>query len=134
MTTKLSSYQFEVVRVNPQGEIIQRDNQKTLHFQEELEYDIALEMVAIPGGTFYMGSPKLEEGCLSSQIPQHLVTLKPFWISKYPITQQQWKVVSGFPSVEQSLNAYPAKFSGPHHPVEQVSWYDAKEFCTRLSE
>ena len=134
MTTTLSSYEFEVVKVNPQGEIIQRDRQKTLYFQEELEQDIALDMVAIPGGTFYMGSLKTEEGFLSSQTPQHIVTLKPFWMSKYPITQEQWKAVSRLPLIQQSLDADPASFSNPNHPVEQISWYDAVEFCARLSQ
>ncbi len=133
MTTQLSSYEFEVVTVNPQGEITQRENKKTLYFLEKLEHESTLEMVAIPGGTFYMGSLKTEEGCLSSQTPQHLVTLKPFWISKYPITQHQWKAVAKLPCIKQSLDPEPANFSDPNRPVEQVSWYDAQEFCARLS-
>ena len=134
MTTQLSSYEFEVVTVNPQGKIIQREQKKSLYFLEKLEHGFTLDMVAIPGGTFYMGSLKTEEGCLSSQTPQHLVTLKPFWMSKYPITQQQWTVVAKLPSIQQSLNPEPANFSNPNHPVEQVSWYDALEFCARLSQ
>ncbi|MEA5534714.1 formylglycine-generating enzyme family protein [Crocosphaera sp. XPORK-15E] len=134
MTTTLSSYEFEVVTVNPQGEIIQRDRQKTLYFLEQLEHGITLDMVAIPGGIFYMGSLKTEEGCFSSQTPQHLVTLKPFWISKYPITQGQWQTVANFPTVKQPLTSHPSSFAGLDHPVEQVSWYDALEFCARLSQ
>ena len=134
MTTKLSSYEFEVVTVNPQGKIIQRENKKTLYFLETLEDDCHLEMVAIPPGTFYMGSLKTEEGCLPSQTPQHRVTLKPFWMSKYPITQQQWKIVAQLPTIKQSLLGDPANFSHPNHPVEKVSWYDAVEFCARLSQ
>ncbi len=134
MMTQLSSYEFEVVTVNPQGKIIQRENKKTLHFLEKLEQGCTLEMVAIPGGTFYMGSLKTEEGCLPSQTPQHCVTLKPFWMSKYPITQQQWKMVAQFPAIKQSLDPEPANFPNPNHPVEQVSWYDALEFCARLSQ
>ncbi|CCQ63204.1 Protein of unknown function DUF323 [Crocosphaera watsonii WH 0401] len=134
MTTKLSSYEFEVVTVNPQGKIIQRENKKTLYFLETLEDDCHLEMVAIPPGTFYMGSLKTEEGCFPSQTPQHRVTLKPFWMSKYPITQQQWKIVAQLPTIKQSLLGDPANFSHPNHPVEKVSWYDAVEFCARLSQ
>ncbi|MFM6882467.1 MAG: formylglycine-generating enzyme family protein, partial [Dolichospermum sp.] len=46
-----------------------------------------IEMIAIPGGTFMMGSPENEEGSINSERPQHKVTVKPFLMSQYPITQ-----------------------------------------------
>jgi formylglycine-generating enzyme required for sulfatase activity len=81
-------------------------------------------MVAIEGGTLLMGCPESEEGWHFSQSPQHPVTLKPFLISKYPITQAQWQAL-GIPN--------PSHFIDPLRPVEQVSWYDAQEFCQKLA-
>ncbi len=93
---------------------------------------IVLEMVYIPGGTFRMGSPDGEGN--ESEYPQHLVTITPFFMSKYPVTQTQWRAVAGLPKVKIDLNPDPAFFKGPHRPVENVSWYDAAEFCERLEE
>ena len=94
-----------------------------------------LDMVYIPPGSFLMGSPEDEQGWHSSQSPQHEVTIaQPFFMSKYPVTQAQWRAVAEFPQVERELNPDPSKFKGDNRPVEQVSWHDAVEFCRRLEQ
>jgi len=103
-------------------------------FAENLGNGITLEMVAIPGGTFLMGSPEGELERMESESPQHLVTVKPFFLGKFPITQAQWEAVAGFPKVNIDLKPKPSRFEGAKRPVEQVSWYEAMEFCARLSQ
>ena len=66
-----------------------------------------------------------------------------FFIGRYPITQAQWRVVAGWEPVERKLDNNPSRFqeeptkrsfSRWDRPVENVSWYSAKEFCARLSQ
>ncbi|MFM5962795.1 MAG: formylglycine-generating enzyme family protein, partial [Dolichospermum sp.] len=64
---------------------------------------LKLEMIAIPGGTFMMGSTEYEEGSINGERPQHEVTVKPFSMGKYPITQAQWRAVAELPQVNQKL-------------------------------
>jgi formylglycine-generating enzyme required for sulfatase activity len=89
-------------------------------------------MVAIPPGQFKMGSPDGQGR--DDERPQHLVTVSAFFMGKYPITQAQWKAVASLPKIERDLSLNPSKFSGNNRPVEKVSWYDAVEFCQRLSK
>jgi len=80
-----------------------------------------------------MGSPENEEGRSSDESPQHRVTVKPFFMGKFPVTQAQWQAVAALPKAQIDLNANPFYFKGINRPVEQISWYDAEEFCARLS-
>jgi formylglycine-generating enzyme required for sulfatase activity len=101
---------------------------------EELDKDVVLEMILIPGGSFMMGSPTSEEGHDESEGPQRRVDIYQFFMSKYPVTQAQWKVVSSYPKVDREIPSSPSKFCvEPNCPVETVSWLDAMEFCARLS-
>ncbi len=109
-------------------------NNKQNNFIEELGNEIVLEIVLIPGGTFLMGSLETESGGMNNEKPQHSVTIKPFLVGKYPITQAQWKAVAAFPKVNRDIELEPSHFKGADKPVEQVSWYDAVEFCDRLSQ
>ena len=93
---------------------------------------IPLGLIWIPGGDFMMGSPG-EEGDYDDEKPQHLVTVPSFAMGRYPITQAQWRAVAEFPKQEHDLDPDPSRFKGPNHPVEQVSWEDAVEFCVRLA-
>jgi len=94
---------------------------------------LPLRMMQIPAGTFLMGSPKDELERQESEGPQNEVTLSRFFMGKYPITQAQWRVMAALPQVERELKADPSHFKGDLHPVESVSWYDAVEFCDRLT-
>ncbi len=47
-----------------------------------------------------------------------------FWISRYEVTQELYKSVTG---------TNPSYFKGARLPVEQVSWFNAVEFCNKLS-
>ncbi|MFM6269661.1 MAG: formylglycine-generating enzyme family protein, partial [Dolichospermum sp.] len=97
---------------------------------------LELEMINIPGGTFIIGSSENEEGSMNSERPQHQVTISPFSMGKYPVTQAQWRTVAALEKVNIDLAPYPsyfAYFEGDNRPVEQVSWHDAIEFCARLS-
>lgn len=114
--------------------VIQRQQQRAYHFVERLTEDLPLEMVAIPGGTFTMGSPTDELGHQSREAPQHKVTVPDFLMGRYPITQAQWRFVANLPSVSGELIPDPSRFKGNRLPVEKVSWYDATEFCRRLSQ
>ena len=55
----------------------------------------------------------------------HTVTVNAFKMSKYPITQKLYQQVMGY---------NPSYFkSSENLPVESVSWYEAVEFCQKLS-
>ena len=113
--------------------IIERYRRTGLHFVESLGNGVELEMVLIKGGTFTMGAPEDEEGSSDDERPQHQVTVPTFFMGKYQVTQAQWKAVANLPQVERELQPEPSHFKGDNRPVEQVSWYDAVEFCARLS-
>ncbi len=127
-------FTFDVVTVNAWGTIIKRECKQAEYFNEQLSQGVTLEMVAIPGGTFIMGSPKEEAGSRDKERPQHRVTVKPFYMGKYAVTQAQWQAVAQLPQINRELEADPSKFKGNNRPVEQISWYDAVEFCDRLSK
>jgi formylglycine-generating enzyme required for sulfatase activity len=80
---------------------------------------VQFEMVSLRGGKFRMGSDDGE----SDEKPIHQVTIAPFSIGKYEVTQAQWKSVMG---------NNPSTFKGDNLPVENVSWNDVKEFLKRL--
>jgi len=107
---------------------------RLLNFSEELGNGVLLEMVAIPEGSFMMGSPEDEKRHRESESPQHQVTVKSFFMGKYPVTQAQWKAVAALPQINRELNPNPSYFKGANRPVEQISWLDAVEFCDRLSQ
>ena len=151
---ELKSFTFTVAtlrEVDGQWQI-QRQNQSARYFIESLPFNrsdrglvaralaifvssdtLPLEMVAIPGGRFLMGSPADEEGHGSSESPQHEVDIEPFFMGRYPVTQAQWRSVAAMPQIERTLSPNSSRFRGDRLPVEQVSWEDAVEFCARLS-
>lgn len=129
------SFSFEVITVNSEGEEIKRENKTATYFVEQLSDDVTLEMVKIPGGTFFMGTDgaevarlnkKYDTNWFDNEKPQHQVTVPSFFMGKFQVTQAQWQAVMG---------SNPAFFKNNLlNPVEQVSWDDAQEFCQKLSE
>ena len=113
--------------------IVKRSRQRATGFSEDLGNGVQLEMVLIPGGSFMMGSPKKELERSNTESPQHQVTISPFYMGKYAVTQAQWQAVASLPQVNRELNPDQSHFKGENRPVERVSWYDASEFCDRLS-
>jgi len=113
---------------------IERFSAQATGFVQDLGNDTQLEMMLIPGDTFLMGSPPEELEHQKDESPQHTVTVQPFFMGKYPVTQAQWKFVAALPEVNRELKPDPSSFKGTNRPVENVSWYDAVEFCLRLSQ
>ena len=100
----------------------------------KLGQDCTIELLAVPGGSFSMGSAASEPNHIPSEAPQHPVTLRPFYLSTTPITQAQWRAVAALSKIDAELAPTPSRFSGDMHPVEQISWFEAIEFCQRLSK
>jgi formylglycine-generating enzyme required for sulfatase activity len=82
-----------------------------------------LEMVLIPAGSFTMGAARGDR----DEYPLHNVTIsKPFYLSKYELTQDQWSVVMN--------GKAPGKFQNPNHPVESVDRTQTAAFLKKLNE
>jgi len=97
--------------VKPHPQTLTKPNGETFTFN----------MVEVEGGTFTMGL----NGKLDMEKPAHEVKLNSFLAAEYPVTQCLYEFVTG---------KNPSYFLGRRRPVERVSWYDAVEFCNRLSE
>ena len=112
---------------------IRREKRKAQHYLESLDNTVDLDMVLVPGGSFLMGSPEDEPERSDDESPQHSVTVAAFCMGKYPITQAQWRFVTNLPQASRELDSDPSDYKEDDHPVENVSWHDATEFCHRLS-
>ncbi|MEB3123793.1 MAG: formylglycine-generating enzyme family protein [Snowella sp.] len=118
----LKPFSFRIATLEKSGvwEVTYREGEAQ-RFIEQLD-QVELEMVAIPSGTFMMGSPA-----------QHQVKISEFFMGRYPITQAQWRAVAAMDKEEITLEADPSNCKGDDHPVERVNWHEAVEFCRRLS-
>ena len=116
--------------------VVSREKSEAEGIVEQLEEGVDLEMMIIPAGEFVMGAPKEEENSQNRERPQHLVKVQEFYLGRYPITQEQWRIVAGWEPVDSEieLKPDPSEFKGGERPVEQVNWLEAKEFCARLSK
>ena len=66
------------------------------------------------------------QSATQSEKPAHSVTLiKPFYMGKYDVTQEQY---------QQVTDEHPSRFVGKDNPVENVSWFEALNFCKKVSE
>ena len=104
------SRDFERLRTNEQ------------RYREYRHRQTGIVMVRVPGGTFWMGSPESEAGRVDNEGPVHEVTLSPFLIAKYEVSQAEWKKIMG---------DNPSKLKGDALPVTMISWKDCQEFCEK---
>jgi len=59
------------------------DTATHMSYTEELAGTrVKFDMVAVPGGTYLMGSPAGEPNRAADEGPQHPVTVRPFWMGK----------------------------------------------------
>jgi formylglycine-generating enzyme required for sulfatase activity len=136
-------FEFETVRVDRHGNVVKKEQHSGSGFCEPLAPDLGLEMVAIPGGKFMMGSPETEHDRSSCESPQHEVTVPTFFMSKYPITEGQWQIVK---NNKQELDPSPFSIEWKRlmkeqelelarsvSPINWLYWEDAVEFCHLLS-
>jgi formylglycine-generating enzyme required for sulfatase activity len=79
-------------------------------------------MNMLRGGTFLMGSTED-----ATEKPIHAVTLKPFAISRYPISVREWNECAAAKAC-----GFVAK-GKDNAPVTNVSWSDAEQFVTWLA-
>jgi eukaryotic-like serine/threonine-protein kinase len=128
----LQSFEFETakIRIEELGGlwghtkvVIEKSRGQSKQFVEDFGDGVSLSMVAIPGGSFLMGSPESELAGIQSYIerPQHQVQVPPFYMSKYVITVSQYQTV----------------MSGRSHELDlpmTCKWGDAVSFCEKLSK
>ena len=95
----------------------------------DLAKGVKLEMLLIPAGEFLMGSLHPTNDAPGTDLPQHRVRItKPFYLGKYPVTQQQWQAVMG---ENPSLSI--AGADGPEIPVIWVDRDDCERFPKKLN-
>jgi formylglycine-generating enzyme required for sulfatase activity len=129
---RVAEIEFETITIDAQGKEQQRLQQQGISYQECLGRQFCLEMIKIPGGTSLIGAAESGKAGFHPY-QQHKATVSSFLISRYPITQLQWLTIAVLPPIHRKLPLVPAFFKGNHHPVEQISCYEATEFCARLS-
>jgi formylglycine-generating enzyme required for sulfatase activity len=119
----MAEIEFKYPIVDAQGKVIEQRAGRAECLVVTLAPGVTLEMLAVPGGAFRMGS--LHGQGYPDEEPQHYVQVEPFWMSKAPVTQRQWSALMG---------AHRGRFSGPELPVETISWDAASSFCQKLSK
>ena len=91
----------------------------------ELVNSIGMRFRLVPPGSGVIGSPEGEPGRGSVE-KQHVRTIyRPFYLGKFEVTQAEFSKVMG---------KNPSGFRGPRRPVEEVTWFQAQQFCIRLGK
>lgn len=138
-----------VVTVDSTGQVVSERRVEAAIERFPISSGVSLDIIAIPAGTFSMGATNAEAlsarrelqhaaaatalRWIQEEQPRRSVTVSAFRVGVTPVTQSQWEAVALLPKSRIDLDVFPSGFSGRDLPVERVSWYDATEFCERLS-
>lgn len=105
----------------------------TLKPGDTFENSLKMNFVVLPPGEFQMGIPDIGNNSPAPpESPSHPVQItNSLWMGQYEVTQETFKSVMGNnPSFHQAAQG---ETQPENYPVEQVTWYDAEQFCQRLS-
>jgi formylglycine-generating enzyme required for sulfatase activity len=128
------SFVFETATLTPDGQIEKREKRVARHYFEDAGGGASISLVEIPKGEAIVGSPYDEPERQTSEGPPVHVTVPSLFVSRWPVTQAQWRSVArSLPKFARDLDEDPSHFKGDDRPVEMVSWEDAREFCDRLT-
>ena len=103
-----------------------------------LTNSIGMKLQQIPSGTFLMGSLPGDPGAEEDEMPQHRVRItRPFYCGVYEVTQGEFQSVMGrntsFFTNQGAFRETLKDEDTSRFPVDGVTWYDAWEFCRRLT-
>ncbi|MBT9581967.1 SUMF1/EgtB/PvdO family nonheme iron enzyme [bacterium] len=129
----LVQQQYTVAYLDDRGRLTTQAAQAPV-LKEDIGEGVVLDLIQIPAVDFEQGAYPGELQAESDESPRHRVHLDTFYMSRFEITQHQWSVVCAMPAVEHDLPQTPWTMAGPNRPVHDVSWYQAREFCLRLSQ
>lgn len=94
--------------------------------------DYCPDMVVVPAGTFAMGSPPTDKNALTTELPQHPVTIAaPFAVSRFELTFDEWDTCFHHGGCIE--NTIDAGFGRGENPVTYVNWNDAQQYVAWLS-
>ena len=96
--------------------------------------DINVQMVYVKGGNFFRGcdDPHYSDAEYDNEKPVHRVNLTSFSISKFEITQGQWRTIMGILPLSYQGVDYANKDCG-NCPVVKVSYDDIQEFIKKVN-
>jgi formylglycine-generating enzyme required for sulfatase activity len=115
---------------------------------------VRFTMVAIPGGTYLIGSPRNQAGRSADEGPQHPVAIRPFWMGKTEVTWDEYNLyrlekggnwseadndkarAKDADAITRPTQPYPDEYRGFGHegyPVVGISHHAAMEYCRWLS-
>ena len=124
MMEQIEPLAYSFVTVNSSGQVVSHTSGLAEGLAVDIGADQPMAMIALPGGTFSMGSPAGEG--YADEKPRHEVCVVPFFIGRFPVTQGQWMALMG--------EDKGWRFRGLRKSVHNVSWQEALEFCERLAE
>lgn len=97
-----------------------------------------MKLVLIRAGAFEMGSLTYEEGHARNEHQHTVRVTRPFFMGTTEVTQGEYQsVMDRNPSLFRGIQDSSAKLNNAEttqYPVENVSWFDAIEFCNKLSQ
>ena len=99
-------------------------NEKQTEISDIRKSSENMQYILIKGGTFQMGSSESEPERSSDEI-QHSVTVGNFYMSKTEISQKEYQEIMG---------VNPSATKGDDLPVTNITWYDAVQYCNKLSQ
>jgi formylglycine-generating enzyme required for sulfatase activity len=83
-------------------------------------------LLYVPGGEYVIGADDITD----DEKPAHRVVLSPFWIGKYPVTNEQYsRFLKANPKAAQPAYWDNKQFNQPNQPVVGVSWEEAQAYC-----
>jgi len=91
-----------------------------------------MEFMRVPAGKFLMGSTRQNKIADENERPQQIVDIPyDYWMARYPVTNELYdayvKTKGGKHPVEDWENK-------KDHPVVNVSWHDAMDYCRWLND
>lgn len=111
-----------------------KENLEEIHIakkQKIITLSNGMEFFHVPAGKFLMGSTKENRSAYDHELPQHTVDIPyDYWMARYPVTNELYNAYVKSKGIKHPVDGWEKK---KNHPVVNVNWTDAMEYCKWLN-